>query len=75
MADDIHRQPFTQKAKGIETIRNEARYESIRLCNQICFSLYACSKEIIRQYRKPLEALDLTYTQYLVMMCCGSRAT
>ena len=44
------------------------RYESIRLENQLCFSLYACSKEIIRKYRKPLEKLGLTYTQYVVMM-------
>ena len=44
------------------------RYESIRLKNQLCFPLYACSKEIIRQYRKPLERLGLTYTQYVVMM-------
>ena len=44
------------------------RYESIRIKNQLCFPLYACSKEIIRQYRKPLEKLGLTYTQYLVMM-------
>lgn len=44
------------------------KYETIRLGNQLCFSLYACSKEVIRQYRKPLEEFDLTYTQYLVMM-------
>jgi len=44
------------------------RYESIRLKNQLCFPLYACSKETIRQYRKPLEKLGLTYTQYVVMM-------
>lgn len=44
------------------------RYKSIRLKNQLCFPLYACSKEIIRQYRKPLEKLGLTYTQYVVMM-------
>ena len=44
------------------------KYESIRLENQLCFPLYACSKEVIRLYRKPLEELDLTYTQYLVMM-------
>ena len=44
------------------------RYESIRLKKQLCFPLYACSKEIIRQYRKPLEKLGLTYTQYVVMM-------
>ena len=43
-------------------------YASLRLDNQLCFPLYACAKEVIRQYRKPLEALDLTYTQYIVMM-------
>ena len=44
------------------------RYKSIRLENQLCFPLYACAKEVVRRYRKPLEALDLTYTQYIVMM-------
>lgn len=39
-----------------------------RLDEQLCFPLYACAKEVVRQYRKPLEALCLTYTQYLVMM-------
>ena len=47
---------------------NHDKYECIRLENQICFPLYACSKEVIRQYRKPLERLGLTYTQYVVMM-------
>ena len=46
----------------------ENKYDCIRLDNQLCFPLYACSKEVIRQYRKPLEEFDLTYTQYLVMM-------
>ncbi len=44
------------------------KYDCIRIGNQICFPLYACAKEIVRQYRKPLEALNLTYTQYIVMM-------
>ena len=43
-------------------------YESLRLCNQVCFPLYACSKELIRQYGPYLRELNLTYTQYLVMM-------
>jgi DNA-binding MarR family transcriptional regulator len=50
-------------------------FESIRLDNQLCFPLYACAKEIVRQYRTPLEPLGLTYTQYVVMMVlweCGS---
>jgi len=46
----------------------ENKYELIRLENQICFPLYACAKEVVRRYREPLEALGLTYTQYVVMM-------
>ena len=44
------------------------KYDCLRISNQICFPLYACAKEIVRQYRKPLEDLNLTYTQYIVMM-------
>lgn len=43
-------------------------YESIKLKNQLCFPLYLCSKEIIRKYTPLLGELDLTYTQYIVMM-------
>ena len=43
-------------------------HDDIKLDNQFCFPLYACAKEVVRQYRKPLEKLGLTYTQYLVMM-------
>ena len=42
--------------------------EELRLENQLCFPLYACAKEVVRQYRKPLAGLNLTYTQYIVMM-------
>ena len=42
--------------------------DCLSLEKQFCFPLYACAKEVIRQYRKPLEKLGLTYTQYLVMM-------
>ena len=52
----------------MEDAQNIGNYECIRLDNQLCFPLYACAKEVVRQYRKPLEALNLTYTQYLVMM-------
>ena len=43
-------------------------YAAIRLENQLCFPLYACAKEVVRRYREPLDALGLTYTQYVVMM-------
>ncbi len=52
----------------MESARTIGKYDCIRLDNQLCFPLYACAKEVVRQYRKPLEALNLTYTQYLVMM-------
>lgn len=47
---------------------DSSKYDSICLDNQLCFPLYACAKEVVRKYREPLEALGLTYTQYVVMM-------
>jgi len=44
------------------------KYDLIRLERQLCFPLYACAKEVVRQYREPLDGLGLTYTQYIVMM-------
>ena len=44
------------------------KYEALKLENQLCFPLYAASREIIKQYRPYLDALDLTYTQYIAMM-------
>ena len=49
-------------------LQTQTSEESLRLENQLCFPLYACAKEVVRQYREPLEALNLTYTQYIVMM-------
>lgn len=34
----------------------------------MCFPLYAVSKEIVRRYKPFLDEIDLTYTQYIVMM-------
>ncbi len=44
------------------------KYDSLKLKNQLCFPLYACSKEIIKNYKPYLDRIDLTYTQYIVMM-------
>lgn len=44
------------------------KYEALKLENQLCFPLYACSKEVIKRYRPYLDELDLTYTQYIAMM-------
>lgn len=43
-------------------------YDSLRLENQLCFPLYACSKEIIKKYKPFLDPLGLTYTQYITLM-------
>lgn len=42
--------------------------EKLKLENQLCFPLYACSKEVIKKYKPILDELDLTYTQYITMM-------
>ena len=44
------------------------KYECLKLSNQLCFPLYLCSKEIIRKYTPYLDEINLTYTQYIVMM-------
>lgn len=46
----------------------DKEYEGLKLENQLCFPLYACSKEIVRLYKPYLDELDLTYTQYITMM-------
>ena len=39
-----------------------------KLTGQLCFPLYAASRKMIRAYRPHLDALGLTYTQYITMM-------
>ena len=44
------------------------KYNCLKLENQLCFPLYVCSKEIVKRYKPFLDELDLTYTQYIIMM-------
>lgn len=44
------------------------KYENIKLDNQLCFSLYALSREIIKKYKPLLDKHNLTYTQYIAML-------
>ncbi|MBR2133785.1 MAG: MarR family transcriptional regulator [Eubacterium sp.] len=44
------------------------KYDALKLENQLCFPLYACSKGIIKKYKPFLDEIDLTYTQYITMM-------
>jgi len=47
---------------------SEQLNEVLKIENQICFPLYACSREVIKLYKPYLDELDLTYTQYVTMM-------
>ncbi len=53
----------------------EDMYACLKLENQLCFPLYACSKEVIRKYKPLLDKLDLTYTQYIAMMVLWEKKT
>jgi len=44
------------------------KYENIKLDNQLCFSLYAASREVIKLYKPILDKYNLTYTQYVTML-------
>ena len=50
-------------------------YDVLKLENQVCFPLYACAKELVRQYGPYLSELNLTYTQYIVMMVLWEKET
>ena len=41
---------------------------SVALDDQLCFALYAATRAVTARYRPMLEAIGLTYPQYLVMM-------
>lgn len=43
-------------------------YNPLLLENQLCFPLYACSREIVKKYKPFLDEIGLTYTQYITMM-------
>ena len=43
-------------------------YELLMLDNQLCFSLYVCSKEIIKKYKPLLDPHGLTYTGYIILL-------
>jgi DNA-binding MarR family transcriptional regulator len=51
----------------------DKKYEGLKLENQLCFPLYAASRDVIKQYKTSLDNLDLTYTQYIVMLVLWER--
>lgn len=40
----------------------------LKLSNQVCFPLYAATRQITKLYRPMLEKLEVTYPQYLVLL-------
>ncbi|MBQ1721133.1 MAG: hypothetical protein II020_04340, partial [Lachnospiraceae bacterium] len=44
------------------------RYDCLKLENQLCFPLYACARRVIGRYTPYLKPLNLTYTQYIVLL-------
>lgn len=51
-----------------EIDHDEKKYDMLKLDSQLCFPLYAVSKEIVKKYKPYLDEIDLTYTQYITMM-------
>ncbi|MBQ8404570.1 MAG: MarR family transcriptional regulator [Clostridia bacterium] len=47
---------------------SNSKYDVLKLENQLCFPLYAAAREVVKRYRPHLDALGLTYTQYITMM-------
>ena len=47
---------------------DHGKYDPLKLKHQLCFPLYACSRETIKQYKPFLDQLGLTYTQYITML-------
>lgn len=54
---------------------HNSTYDALKIKNQICFPLYACSREVIKQYKPYLDAIGLTYTQYITMMVLWEKKT
>lgn len=49
------------------------KYDVLKLDRQLCFPLYAASREIVKKYKPYLDEIGLTYTQYIAMMVLWER--
>ncbi|WP_353301802.1 MarR family winged helix-turn-helix transcriptional regulator [Sessilibacter corallicola] len=57
------------------TVIQSLQVPDLKLENQVCFSLYSASNALIRAYRPLLDALNLTYLQYMVMIVLWEHKT
>ena len=48
---------------------------TLKLENQICFPLYAASRDVIKRYKPYLDDMGLTYTQYITMIVLWEEKT
>lgn len=48
--------------------KTKEKFDELKLEYQFCFPIYACAREMIKQYKPYLDELDLTYTQYIAML-------
>lgn len=56
-----------------QTARSADTSAAPKLDGQLCFALYTATHRMTRAYRPLLEALGLTYVQYLVMLVLWER--
>lgn len=54
-------------------VNNAEDNKQLKLNNQLCFPIYALARDIIAAYRPLLEAIDLTYPQYLALLVLWER--
>ena len=54
---------------------DNTNFDPLKLENQLCFPLYAASREVIKLYKPHLDTLDLTYTQYIAMILLWEHRT
>ena len=54
---------------------DNTNFEPVKLERQLCFPLYAVSREVIKLYKSFLDELDLTYTQYITMIILWEHGT
>ncbi|SDS94534.1 transcriptional regulator, MarR family [Paenibacillaceae bacterium GAS479] len=67
-SSDSHSKSRLQASTAPASAAEQGADASFRLDQQLCFALYACSKEVTRLYRPMLQELGLTYTQYVTLL-------
>lgn len=53
----------------------ENKFDHMKLENQLCFLLYASSREMTKQYKPLLDKLNITYPQYLALLLLWEHET